>query len=174
MKFGASPVLMSFALCACGSSAPQFYTLQRVMGPTEAAGPGTVEVRRPALAGYLDRSEIVLKADSYRISTNDRQRWAEPLDDMIGRVLTQNLSQRLKNSSVYDQDGAITAAPDARVEVDIVSLNRDESGSVSLNAQIAIEQGSTHRALASRRVALQETSCGSRGDHEHAAWEIVR
>jgi uncharacterized lipoprotein YmbA len=158
MKLVAKCVVTTIALAGCGSSEPKFYTLQRVTGASEATEPATIEVGRPGLAGYLDRSEIVLKNDAYRISTNDQARWAEPLGDMIGRVLTQDLSQRLRNSSVYDQAGAITAAPDARVEVDIVSFNKDDSGSMALNANIAIEQGGTHRPIAARHVTLQANS----------------
>jgi uncharacterized lipoprotein YmbA len=161
MKLVAKCVFLTFALAGCGSSGPRFYTLQKVSGPSEATEPSTIEIGRPGLAGYLDRSEIVLKNDSYRISTNDQTRWAEPLGDMIGRVLTQDLSQRLRNSSVYDQAGAITAAPDARVEVDIVSFNKDDSGSVALNANVAIEQGGTHRPIAARHVVLQQASDNS-------------
>jgi uncharacterized lipoprotein YmbA len=158
MRVVSTCVFLSFAVAGCGTSEPKFYTLERVVGPSEVADASTIEVRRPGLAGYLDRSEIVLNSDSYHVSTNDHDRWAEPLGDMIGRVLTQNLSQRLKNSSVYDQSGAITATPDARVEVNIVSLNRDDSGSVALNADIAIEQGATHRAIAARHITLQATT----------------
>ncbi len=161
MKLVAKCVFFTFALAGCGSSVPRFYTLQKVTGTSEAAEPATIEVGRPGLAGYLDRSEIVLKNDAYRISTNDHTRWAEPLGDMIGRILTQDLSQRLRNTSVYDQAGAITATPDARVEVDIVSFNKDESGSVALNANVAIEQGGTHRPIATRHVTLQETADNS-------------
>jgi uncharacterized lipoprotein YmbA len=161
MKPVASCVFLSLALAGCESSGPRFYTLERVVGPSEVTNAATIEVGRPGLAGYLDRSEIVLKNDAYRVSTSERDRWAEPLGDMIGRVLTQNLSQRLKNTSVYDQSGAITAAPDARVEVNIVSLNADESGSMTLNADVAIEQGGTHHAMASRRIALQTSAPGS-------------
>ena len=161
MKLVANCVFLSFILAGCGTAEPKFYTLERVSGPLEVADASTIEVRRPGLAGYLDRPDIVLKNDSYHVSTDDQARWAEPLGDMIGRVLTQDLSQRLKNSSVYDQSGAITAAPDARVEVNIISLNEDESGSVLLNADVAIEQGATHRAIASRHVTLQAATQGS-------------
>jgi uncharacterized lipoprotein YmbA len=158
MKLVAKCVFLTIALAGCGSSEQHFYTLQRVPGASEAAEPATIEVGRPGLAGYLDRSEIVLKNDAYHISTNDHARWAEPLGDMIGRVLTQDLSQRLRNPNVYDQGGGITASPDARVEVDIVSFNKDDSGSVALNANIAIEQGATHRPMAKRHVTLQATA----------------
>jgi len=164
MKLVANCVFLTFALAGCGSSVPRFYTLQKVAGSSEATEPATIQIGRLGLAGYLDRSEIVLKDDDYRISTDDHTRWAEPLGDMIGRVLTQDLSQRLKDSSVYDQAGAITAAPDARVEVDIVNFNKDESGSVALNANVAIEQGATHRPMAKRHVTLQATA--DNGDPE--------
>jgi uncharacterized lipoprotein YmbA len=132
-----------------------------VPGATLNGAPPTIEVRRPGLAGYLDRSDIVLKNQSYKLSVNSQQRWGEPLGDMIGRVIAEDLTQRLPNSSIFDQSGAITANPDARVEVDILNFDPTGDGSVTLNAAYAIEQGISHRPLASRHVSLSATPAGA-------------
>jgi uncharacterized lipoprotein YmbA len=142
-------------LAACSSPDPTYYALQTVTGTPINTPAGTVEVRRPGLAGYLDRSDIVLKSESYKLSLNSQQQWAEPLGDMIGRVLTQDLSQRLPEKSVFTQSGAITADADERVEVDIQAFDADGSGDVVLTAQVAVEQGMTHHPLTTRHVALR-------------------
>jgi uncharacterized lipoprotein YmbA len=142
-------------LDGCSSPDPTYYALQMTPGTQLPGPPATVEVRRPGLAGYLDRSDIVLKSESYKLSLNSQKQWAEPLGDMIGRVLTQDLSQRLPGKSVYTQSGAITADADMRVEVDIQAFDADGSGDVVLTAQVAIEGGITHHPLSTRHIALR-------------------
>jgi uncharacterized lipoprotein YmbA len=147
-------------LAGCSSPDPTYYTLQVVPGSQMPGLPGTVEVRRPGLAGYLDRADIVLKSESYKLSLNSQKQWAEPLGDMIGRVLTQDLSQRLPGKSVFTQSGAITADADMRVEVDIQAFDADGSGDVVLTAQLAIEGGISHHPLSTRHVSLRAPLAG--------------
>jgi uncharacterized lipoprotein YmbA len=153
-KEGLSFLIVAFALAGCTSPDPTYFTLQPTTGPTQTGPAATIEVRRPGLAGYLDRNNIVLKATDYKLSLNTQKQWAEPLGDMIGRVLTQDLSQRLPGRTVFGQSGAITANADLRVEIDIQNFDEDGSGEVVLNAQYAVEQGFTHRPLASQHVSL--------------------
>jgi uncharacterized lipoprotein YmbA len=148
------------ALTGCASPDPTYYNLQVAPGTALAGRPATVEVRRPGLAGYLDRADIVLKNESYKLSVNSQRQWAEPLGDMIGRVLTQDLSQRLPGKSVFGQSGAITADADLRVEVDILTFDADGSGNVALTAEVAVERGSTHHPLTTRHVALNAAPAG--------------
>jgi uncharacterized lipoprotein YmbA len=161
-RFAVPPYLLAFAiLSGCASPDANFYTLQPVPGPMATASSLTlakdIEVRTPGLAGYLDRSDVVLKDADYRLGVNEQQRWAEPLADMIGRVLTEDLAQRLPQNSVFGQGGAISADPDARVEVDIQRFDADASGTVTLSAQVAIEAGRSHAPLMTRHVALTAT-----------------
>jgi uncharacterized lipoprotein YmbA len=148
------------ALAGCSSPDPTLYTLDPVPGQIFATSLHTIEVRKPGLAGYLDRSAIVLKNDSFKLSTNSQERWGEPLGDMIGRVLTQDLTQRLPGAGVFDQSGAITAYPDARLEVDILNFDPTGDGAVVLNASYALESGTGHHPIASRHVTLTAPSAG--------------
>ncbi len=158
--FQKSTFFLLFCLSGCTSADPAFYTLSVVPGATFSGSPPTIEVRRPGLAGYLDRSDIVLKNQDYKLSVNSQERWGEPLGDMIGRVIAGDLTQRLPGSSIFDQSGAITANPDARVEVDILNFDPTGGGNVTLNAEYAIEQGVSHRPLAARHVSLSAAPAG--------------
>jgi uncharacterized lipoprotein YmbA len=155
----ALPIVL-VSLAGCSSPDPTYYTLQPVPGTAISGAPATVEVRRPGLAGYLDRSDIVLKSESYTLSLNAQKQWAEPLGDMIGRVLTQDLSQRLPGKSVFTQSGAITADADMRVEVDIQAFDADGSGDAILTAQVAVERGITHHPLTTQHVSLRAPIAG--------------
>jgi uncharacterized lipoprotein YmbA len=74
--------------------------------------------------------------------------WGEPLDAMLARVLVEELGQRLPGSTVYSEAGAITAAPDATVEVNIQRFDLDRRGELLLMAQVAVEaRGSSTRGV---------------------------
>ncbi len=139
-------------LAGCSSPDPSYYDLQMVPGAAVRLPPMMLEVRRPGLAGYLDRSDIVLKSADYRLDVNSQLRWGEPLGDMIGRVLTQDLSQRLPGSSVFGEAGAISADADTRIEVDVQRFDEDATGRVTLAAEVSIERGRAHHPAASFHV----------------------
>jgi uncharacterized lipoprotein YmbA len=148
--------LAALLLAGCSSPDPHYYTLQSVPGTVQPAPVRIVEVRRPGLAGYLDRSDIVFKETGYRLSVNSQDRWAEPLGDMIGRVVTQDLAQRLPGSSVFSEDGAISADPGLRIEIDVQRFDTSADGDVTLIAALAIEQGRGHVPLRARTLTLTQ------------------
>jgi uncharacterized lipoprotein YmbA len=95
------------ATMACGSSPPStFYALSPESGAAKAAQARTLKLRRPGLAGYLDRPEIIRRIVDHRVGVMDTDRWAAPLDEMLGRVLAQDVEQRLPGSVVFTEDGA--------------------------------------------------------------------
>jgi uncharacterized lipoprotein YmbA len=151
----------TLALAGCASPNPDFYTLQPVQGTVISAPPQIIELRRPGLAGYLDRSDVVLKSADYHININSQSRWAEPMGDMVGRVLAQDLSQRLPASSVFGASGAITADPTMRVEIDVQRFDLGEDGQVTLTAETALESGRSHAPLKTHHMVLQAAPSGA-------------
>lgn len=153
--------LLVFLTASCASPDPALFTLQPVAGTAQAATAGQViELRRPGLAGYLDRPDIVLRDAGYQLSVNSQQRWAEPIGDMIGRVLTQDLSQRVPSSTVFSESGAITADPTLRVELDIVRFDQGADGRLTLVAETALEAGRSHVPLRTRHITLTADAPG--------------
>jgi uncharacterized lipoprotein YmbA len=147
-------------LASCASPNPDIYTLRAQTGSAITTPPHIIELRRPGLAGYLDRPDIVLKDAGYQLTVNSQQRWAEPIGDMIGRVLTEDVSQRLPGSTVFNESGAITADPTLRVEIDIQHFDQGEDGRVSLIAEAAIEAGRSHTPIRTRHIDLQAIPAG--------------
>jgi uncharacterized lipoprotein YmbA len=155
-----SVVFVAGLLAACASPDPTFYALQTIPGSSVALARTVVEVRRPGLAGYLDRSDIVLKNAEYRLKVDSQLRWGEPLGDMIGRVVTEDLSQRLSGTTVFSDAGAISADADFRVEVNVERFDEDSGGSVVLAAEIAVERGRTHHPVAARHLTVSALPAG--------------
>jgi uncharacterized lipoprotein YmbA len=125
---------------ACGSSTePSLYTLTIKPGPVLKGGPPVVQLREIGLAGYLDRREIVRSSDGSRLDVAYNDWWGESLGAMLARVLVVGLSQRLPGSSVYSETGAIASDPNAILAVNIQRLDVDQSGTLQLLAQAAVE-----------------------------------
>lgn len=144
---------LAWVPAACTSPNPNLYTLAVVPGPTHQGAPPRIELRLIALAHYLDRTQIVRSTEDFRLDVLGNDWWGEPLDSMLGRVLVQELTQRLPTSTVYGENGAITATPDASVELNVQRMDQDRDGAVLLLAQVAV----THEGKATQTRNLRFT-----------------
>ena len=126
-------------VASCSSPNPNLYTLEPPPGLVRRGGAWVIELRGIGLARYLERSQIVRSSENFRLDVLPNDWWGEPLDAMIGRVLdTYAMSQRLPGSTVYAENGAISADPDTTLQVNIQRLDQDASGAVRLVAQFAV------------------------------------
>jgi uncharacterized lipoprotein YmbA len=125
-------------LAGCASPEPKLYTIAAVHGSVVSGTPKVVLLRQIALAGFLDRQQIVRSSENYRLDVMANDWWGEPLGAMLGRVLVDELSQRLPGSSVYAESGAVSVSPDASVELNVQRLDADAAGNVVLAAQAAV------------------------------------
>ena len=135
--------LLAVVPAACQSPNPLLYTLTVVPGPERPGAPRVIELRGVAVAHYLERSQIVRSSEDFRLDVSGNDWWGEPLDVMMGRVLTQELTQRLPGSTVYGENGAISTNSDDRIAINLQRLDADHTGAVILIAQIGIPGGVT-------------------------------
>lgn len=142
--------LIALAPAACSSPSPTLFTLASVPGPTHGHGPKVIELRDVSLPHYMQRSEIVRSTEDYQLIVLPNDWWGESLSSMMNRVLVQDLLQRLPNSSVVSEIGAISGTPNATVGINVLRFDADQSGHVVLDAEIAI----TGHPGADRRVHL--------------------
>ncbi len=134
---------------ACGTSPdPNYYTIVPRSGPTLSRGPKVVLLKDIGLASYLDRREIVRSSEGYKLDIRANDWWGAPLASLIGRVLVVELSQRLPNSSVYSESGAINVDHNVIVGINVQRLDADKAGSLILIAQVAAEFNRPRRTAA--------------------------
>jgi len=137
------------AAAACSASPnPVLYTIATRPGPTFAAGPKIVMLRDISLASYLDRKEIVRSSEDYKLVVISNDWWGDSLGALLARVLVVELSQRLPNSKVYGESGAIATDSNATVGVNIQRLDTDKAGVLVLLAQVAVEFNRPRRTAA--------------------------
>jgi len=148
---------VALLVASCASPNPSLYTLEVLPGPVRRPAVRVIELRSIGLARYLERSQIVRSSENFRLDVLSNDWWGEPLDAMIGRTLERALTQRLPGSTVYLENGAISADPDARVQVNIERFDQDASGTVRLIAQYAV----VRRISETRGVTLEVPTRGA-------------
>jgi hypothetical protein len=145
----------------CASPNPVLYVLAPLPGSVTPGGPRTIELREIGLARYLERSQIVRSSESYRLDVLSNEWWGEPLGAMIGRVLVQELTQRLPGSTVFSESGAITAQAAVTVAVNVQRFDADATGAVVLMAQAEVRGRTT--ATRNVRLTVAPTAAGTAG-----------
>jgi uncharacterized protein len=131
-------LVLVVALAACSSPNPVLYTIAPVQGRVQTSGPKVIAIQQISIPRYLERSQIVRSSENYRLDVMSNDWWGEPLSAMLSRVLTEELGQRLPQSTVIGETGAVSASPDATVELNVQRLDEDASGNVILQAQASV------------------------------------
>jgi uncharacterized lipoprotein YmbA len=128
----------SAALAACSSPSPKLYTVAPVQGAVHSGAPKVILLQQISLARYLERSQIVRSSENYQLDVLQNDWWGEPLGAMLSRVLVDELSQRLPQSAVISENGAVTSPADATIELNVRRLDEDAAGTLVLDAQAAV------------------------------------
>lgn len=148
------------ALVGCAQTVPtNFYTLSVSTEPTVAKRPaqGLVIGLGPiTLPQYLDRPDIVTRQGANQMRLADLNKWAEPLEPLLTRIMAEDLYALLDANDVIPipQRGDIPL--DRVVEVDINRFDADDSGTVVLDARWRIYRGDNETLLVSGRSQITE------------------
>lgn len=126
------------AIAACSSPSPVLYTIAPAPGTPQTGGPKVVALQQISVARFLERSQIVRSSENYRLDVMSNDWWGEPVGAMLSRVLVEELGQRLPQSTVIGESGAVTASPDATIELNLQRLDEDASGNLVLQAQASV------------------------------------
>jgi uncharacterized lipoprotein YmbA len=115
-------------------------TSRQASGATNALTYGLGPIRLPA---YLDRNAVASRVSPTQVVYSERDRWAEPLQANVPRVLLQNLSALLDTDRIalHPWSGSITI--DYQIEADILRFEHDATGKSQLIARWAIKDGHT-------------------------------
>ena len=138
-RFG---LLALFGLCwllsACAESQPSRFYLLSSLPPEETANsskPLSVGVGPISMPEYLNRPQMVTRDGGTKLALAEFDRWGEPLDELFGRVMSENLSALLGTERVYRLPRRRTGNLSYQVEIDIFRFDADETGLVYLTAR---------------------------------------
>jgi uncharacterized protein len=162
MRVAAAALLA--AQVACSSPNPDLYTIAPVPGATVSGAPKAIELRQIGLARFLERSQIVRSSENYRLDVMANDWWGEPLGAMLSRVLVEELSQRLPQSTVFAETGAVSVTPDATIELNVSRLDENTAGTLVLQAQAAVVKGRGEPVTRGFRFEIPPSDSGIGGE----------
>lgn len=138
-------ILPFLLLAGCaGSPEIRFYTLSTV-APKRTFGSTGFTLASVRLPSITDRPQILLRTGPQTVELLDDDRWAEPLDQAVPRILAQDLSLRQQNNG------------GPRITLAIDDFIADRAGVVTLSGHWWSAAPDSDRSLAVRR-AFQVTA----------------
>ena len=151
-------------LGACTSTPSRFYVLNSLSAsetiPATSAEQGPVIGVGPiTLPKYLDRPQIVTRAGSNQLALAEFDRWAEPLQDNVARVLAENLARLIPTDQLLLHAWPRSATLDYQVTVDVLHFDGWLGGESRLLALWSILDGA-ELTLWSQRASLNAPVSG--------------
>ena len=167
MSWKSPALLLAVILGGCGSSPPVSYYDLEALETGYVADDGTsltVGVGPLRTPDYLSRSQIVTRRGDSTIFVDDFNRWVEPVDDAIYRIVSENLD------SVID-DVVVVAFPYTHItDLDYQLIGRvsrfdaDQDGTAVLQIQWGIISSRDEFLIQPKR-ARYEVKAAKAGDY---------
>jgi uncharacterized lipoprotein YmbA len=162
---------MSAAACLNLGAKPdpaRFFTLTPLARPKRDTAGSVSHPDRVALGvgpitlpGYLDREQLVTRISENRLAVAENDRWGEPLEENVSRVLSQNLSLLLADENVTRLPWPSTDRPTYQVEIDVLRFEADTARRTRLVARWVLRQVATRDELVVRESRLDRPAEGS-------------
>lgn len=156
---GATLALLLLGACLGRSAPVEFYMLEpeRRAAIREAGASGAgfplIAVGPVRIPEYLDRPQIVTAQGGNAYRVDEQHRWAERLDDNLGRVLAQNLESLVPARQVLTNASDRGQPADFRVVLTVLEFHVGPDGQALLSAQWNIRRG--NETLVSRTSSLR-------------------
>ena len=153
-----TPVLtacfLSLLIAGCGTSAPvRYYGLVPV--ETETRFPVTeqfvISVGPVRIAEYLNRYQIVTRAEDVSMKLGDYDRWTEPLAEAFQRTLTDNLATLLGSDRVLDFPAHSALASGYQLPAQVTRFDTDATGAAVLEVQWLVRNIEDDTTIPARR-----------------------
>ena len=120
-------VILPIALLGCGTTPPSKYYLLSAEasnfpdGTSPSLGVGPIEIPE-----YLNRNSLVYSREGNRLHIANFERWAEPLDSSIGRVVRLNLASLLNTQNIQVYPWSENERPEYGVEVTVINMDAND------------------------------------------------
>ena len=149
-------LVVAFTVVAGGCSvlSPQedrsrYFVLMPVAASDSLSSSDVASSGRPLTVGlgpitiphYLERPEVVTRLNDTELALSDTDRWGEPLDASVSRILAQDLSSDLPTIQILAFPWSKRTQIDYRISVDFRHLERMADGKVEVQAAWTVRSG---------------------------------
>lgn len=162
LAFASLPFVVSACLGSFTQPTPdrsRFFALTAKAQANSAAAPdlgpialGVGPVRVP---GYLDREELVTRVAENRFDVSQNDRWIEPLEENVSRVLAQNLYALLKSERIVRYPWPNSRRITHQVEIEILRFEPNSAREAQLAARWVIVDAANKQTLANKTSVIQ-------------------
>ena len=166
-RWYAPAVFLAMAVAGCGSSPPvNYYDLQSLENgyladSEKSLAVGVGPLRAP---DYLSRSQIVTRKSDSTIFVDDFNRWVEPVDDAIYRIISENLDSLIDEAVVVAFPYTHIADLDYQLLGRISRFDADADGRAVLQIQWSVIGPDDEFVVLPRR-ARYEAMAAQPGDY---------
>lgn len=129
-SFSAQPDPSRFFTLSALSQAEGGMEKRTIQPPPLSLGIGPI-----SLPGYLDRQEIVTRIAQNQVRLSEYDRWAEPLEEGVGRVVSQNVASILSAERITSYPWPTERRPLYQVEIEILRFETNTSQEAQLAAR---------------------------------------
>lgn len=135
-----SVLFLSFIGCVgCSTPSSRFYLLEpisnRLNNKSVSESKMLVALSNVRVPDYADRPQIVTATDPNVYHLSELNRWAEPLDDNITRVLAENLSVLVPAEVLLTRASNFSKQAEFHVSAQVLNFYVDPKGQAELTAQ---------------------------------------
>jgi uncharacterized protein len=116
------------------------------------------------LPDYLNRTERAVRVGPNQMRFLENERWAEPLDVSVTRVLSQNLTGRLERIRVVTLPTILPVQCAYDVPLEILRFESTAKGDAELDARWSIKDGKTGKILITNETRFVEPAKGPGAD----------
>lgn len=160
-----APAALAVALSGCSFLQPaidpsRFFVLDAVAQPAGTGAQLALGVGPLNLPSYLAVTELQVRASATELVRSPVDRWAEPLQDGILRVLAQDLSAVLGTRDVVLFPWYAEQQPDVQVAVSIRRFEIDREGAALLEARYEVTRLAGGGTSALRDFAVRKAPSG--------------
>jgi hypothetical protein len=150
-------LVLGLLLAGCSSTpSNNYYVLTAREGPGPTGKTPSLGIGPIRIPEYLNRNALVYQRDGNQLQIARFERWAEPLEEGITRVLGLNLTRLLNTQNIRQFPWNADRAPEFGIRVRLLALDANEK-SAQLEAEWLLHRTDTAQPL-SRRISRFEYS----------------
>lgn len=169
-----SGAVVALAAACSGSTPTRFYMLSSVSDPAPVNTSSVVSTLVIALGpvslpSYVDRPQIVTRENANAVQLGTFDHWAGDLEDMIPRVLAEDLAARLPGDRVVSFPRVVSPTFDYRVAVDLARFDVSPEGEAVVAASWQVYDPAGRKALLIRETTVQTQALGKSYEQRVAA-----
>jgi len=152
---------LALILAGCSSTpSSNYYVLSAREAPNPSGHSPSLGIGPIRIPEYLNRNALVYQRDGNALSIARFERWAEPLEEGVTRVLRLNLARLLDTENIRQFPWNPDRAPEFGIKVTLLALDANEKRA-RLEAEWLVHRPATGEPLSRRISQFEYTTSGS-------------